>query len=47
MRIIFPNLNYNDALETSSLEALEERRTNICKNFFSKSIKSHAKMQTY
>ena len=45
MKIIFPNLNYNDALETSSLEALEERRTNICKNLFSKSIKSHTKMQ--
>ena len=35
-------MNYNDALETSSLEALD---TNICKNLFSKSIKSHAKMQ--
>jgi hypothetical protein len=45
MKITFPNLNYNDALETSSLESLEEWRTNICKNLFSKSIKSHTKMQ--
>ena len=36
LRTIYPSLKYDQALDTSGLETLQLRRTNLCKNFFRK-----------
>ena len=39
LRIIFPTLSYNEALQKSNLKTLYERRQNRCLNFGLKSLK--------